>query len=71
MCCMALGEAAGTAAAMSIEKNVRLRDLDVAQLQRTLVANNVNIGQSFRTIASVADEGFIEQAYLEYNHTNG
>ena len=50
MCCMSLGEAAGTAAAMSIKEDVRLRDLDVAKLQNELVANGLNLGQKFRTV---------------------
>ena len=53
MCCMALGEAAGTAAALSLKENVTPRALDVATLQRTLVSNNVNIGQRFRKIPAL------------------
>ncbi len=52
MCCMALGEAAGTAAALSIKDNLSPRKLDVTRLQRTLAENNVNIGQRFREIAA-------------------
>lgn len=37
--CMAIGEAAGTAAALSIQKKIPLRDLDVRELQSTLEAN--------------------------------
>lgn len=55
MCCMALGEAAGTAAALSIKENVSPRKIDVAKLQQTLAANNVNIGQKFRQIPALKD----------------
>lgn len=55
MCCMALGEAAGTAAALSIKENTTPRKLDVEKLQRTLVDNNVNIGQKFREIPALKD----------------
>ena len=55
MCCMSLGEAAGTAAALSIKNNVKVRDVDVGELQRTLVKNGVNIGQRFRSIPSLAE----------------
>ena len=53
MCCISMGEAAGTAAAMSIEQNVRVRDLDVASLQRRLDENGLNIGQSYRDIPAL------------------
>lgn len=39
--CMVMGEAAGTAAALSIKKNVTCRELDVKELQQVLLANNV------------------------------
>ncbi len=55
MCCMALGEAAGTAAALSIKENVSPRKIDVAKLQQTLASNNVNIGQKFRQIPALKD----------------
>ena len=53
MCCMALGEAAGTAAALAVKNDVKVRAVDVGELQRTLVANGVNIGQRFRKIPSI------------------
>ena len=53
MCCISMGEAAGTAAAMSIEQDVRVRDLDVASLQRRLDENGLNIGQSYRDIPAL------------------
>ena len=38
---MALGEAAGKAAALSVKENVELRDLDVRKLQASLKAEGV------------------------------
>ena len=38
-CCLALGEAAGTAAALAVKEKVRVADVDVKQLQDTLVGN--------------------------------
>lgn len=54
MCCLTMGESAGTAAAMSLQDNVRPRDLDVRALQRRLDANGVNIGRKMRTIPNLA-----------------
>ena len=55
MCCMSLGEAAGTAAALAVKDGVKVRELDVAKLQRTLVSGGVNIGQRFRDIPALRD----------------
>ena len=63
MCCMALGEAAGTACALSIKENVSPRNIDVAKLQRTLVRNNCNIGQGFRKIPSLEEADYSEYDY--------
>jgi hypothetical protein len=40
---MAIGEAAGTAAALAAQGGVRPRDLDVALLQRTLIAQGAEL----------------------------
>ena len=53
MCCMAMGEAAGTAAAISVAQDVSLEDLTVAELQRVLVGKKCNIGQGYRKIPSL------------------
>ena len=53
MCCMSLGEAAGTACALAVKKGVKVRDIDVGELQMTLVENGVNIGQRFREIPAL------------------
>ena len=53
MCCMAMGEAAGTAAALSLAEGVALEDLNVAKLQRILVGKKCNIGQGYRKIPSL------------------
>ena len=53
MCCMMLGEAAGTAAALSLQENVTPRKLDIVKLQKTLASNNVNIGQEYRVVPNL------------------
>ena len=42
--CMVMGEAAGTAAALSLEAGVPVRRVDVPALQRRLVKQGVNLG---------------------------
>jgi hypothetical protein len=66
MCCMALGEAAGTACALAVKSGKKVRDIDVGELQRTLVANGVNIGQRFREIPALvgADVKSSEEKYV-------
>ncbi len=65
MCCMAMGEAAGNACAISLEDDVLVRDVNIAKLQRQLVANKCNIGQGYREIASLD-----KADYSEYNIIN-
>jgi FAD-dependent oxidoreductase family protein len=43
--CMAMGEAAGVAAAMALDAGVRVRDVDVTGLQRTLRAQGADPGE--------------------------
>ena len=43
MCCMSMGEAAGTAAALSLKDNVTVRNMDVKKLQETILANGGNL----------------------------
>jgi hypothetical protein len=45
-CCMLMGEAAATAAAICARLGVRPRDLDVRILQETLLANGVYLQRS-------------------------
>ncbi len=56
MACMNMGQAAGTAAALAIAEGIQPRRLDRIQLQQELLADNMNIGQSFRRIPGVAEE---------------
>ena len=42
--CMAMGEAAGVAAALALNQNVRVRDVDVATVQRALRAQGADPG---------------------------
>ena len=62
MCCMAMGEAAGNACALSLKENVELGDLNVSALQKILVANKCNIGQGFRKIPGLEDRDYSEFA---------
>lgn len=70
MCCMSLGEAAGTASALSVKANVTPRQLDVATLQRKLVENKCNIGQGYRKLPALDDADYSEYA-VEHKNYNG
>ena len=70
MCCMTLGEAAGTAAALSLKAGTTVRRIDVTALQRTLNANGVNLGQSFREIPALKGET-IPQTFTPLRSGNG
>ena len=65
MCCMSLGEAAGTAAALSLKENVTPRAVNVDELQRTLVKNGLNIGQGFRKLPALEALGNAD--YSDFN----
>jgi len=41
---MAMGEATGVAAALALDANVRVRDVDIAKLQRVLRAQGADPG---------------------------
>ncbi|MBQ2707349.1 MAG: FAD-dependent oxidoreductase, partial [Clostridia bacterium] len=56
MACFTMGEAAGTATAMSLAKGIAPRKLDRIELQRELIANGVNIGQQMRDIPGVTEK---------------
>jgi len=48
MCCMAMGEAAGLATAMSLKNDIFPRRIDVRQLQKSLLERGCDLGQEFR-----------------------
>ena len=50
LCCLAMGEAAGTAVCQSLARDIPVRQIDVKALQQELVANRCNIGQTMREI---------------------
>lgn len=54
-----IGEAAGTAAALSVRTDVQPRNLDVSLLQKTLIENGAEIGQG-RTTPSAAVRSYTE-----------
>jgi hypothetical protein len=57
MACMSMGEAAGTAAGISLQRNILLRKVDRLELQSELVANGMDIGQKFRAIPGLSVNG--------------
>jgi len=65
MCCLAMGEAAGTAAALSLKEGVNVRNVNVKDLQRILVAKKCNIGQGYRDIPSLEKGVDYSQYYIE------
>lgn len=70
MACFSMGEAAGTAAAISLAENITPRKVDRIKLQKELIANKVNLGQGFRKIQGLdhSDNDF-EDRYInpEFN----
>lgn len=56
MACLNMGEAAGIATALSLQKDIRPRDINRIELQRKLIEAKMNIGQSFRKIPGINDE---------------
>ena len=67
MCCMAMGEAAGTASALAVQENVKVGDVDIPKLQNILVANKGNIGQGYRKIPGLIDGDYSEFALKFHN----
>ncbi len=61
MACFSMGEAAGTATALSLAKDIMPRELDRIDVQRELIANNVNIGQNMREIPGIGDNDFVDK----------
>ena len=70
MCCMALGEAAGEAAALSLETGKDFKTLDVAELQRRLVKHDCNLGQGFRKLPALPDGDYGDSS-IDYVNNNG
>ena len=63
MACFTMGESAGTATCISLKNGITPRQVDRIELQRELIANNVNIGQGFRDIPDVTDKTDYTDAY--------
>lgn len=66
MACFTMGESAGTATCLSLKNGIAPRKVDRIELQRELIANNVNIGQGFRSIPGVTDRSCYEDAYSNH-----
>ena len=56
LCCLSMGEAAGTACALSLAQNVSPRKINVKALQSELIETGCNIGQSMREINGILSE---------------
>jgi len=50
MCCMSMGEAAGTACALSLQEGVNVRNVNVKKLQETILANGGNLYDPTRNV---------------------
>ena len=56
--CMNTGEAAGTAAAISLKHDIRMRDVDRVELQSALLDNGANLGHMYRIIPGLDKKYF-------------
>ena len=75
MCCMSMGEAAGTACALSLEQGVNVRNVDVKKLQETILANGGNLyepgrmvlpgGSKYKAESSKTSLNGLESVYME------
>ena len=69
MCCMSMGEAAGTACALSLEDGVTVRNVDVKKLQQIILANGGNLydftEQTTRKNESVKNRNGNESKFFE------
>ena len=63
MCCMTMGEAAGTAAALCLEQGADPAALSVPALQRELVRSGVNLGQAMRAIPGLSPAEAADDPY--------
>jgi hypothetical protein len=54
LCCLNMGQAAGTAAALSLKHNVPPRKIDRVELQQKLIADGCNLGQNERRIPGLS-----------------
>lgn len=53
--CLNMGQAAGTATALSLKQGIPPRKVDRIALQRQLLADGMNLGQTYRTIPGLPD----------------
>ena len=57
LCCLSMGEAAGTACCLSLDEGIPPRSIDVKKLQNELVNAGGNLGQTMREIPGLALQG--------------
>ncbi len=55
MACLTMGQAAGTATALSLRQDIPPRKLDRVELQTRLLADGLNLGQQYRAIPGVTE----------------
>lgn len=71
LCCLSMGEAAGTAACASIAQNTPLRKIDVTALQAELIGAGCNLGQSMRFIKDFSGISLdFDEAYQNPEHSS-
>lgn len=63
LACLNMGEAAGTAMAISLAENIPPRAVDVKALQAELIASGCNIGQNMRAIPGVDPNASFEDRH--------
>ena len=63
MACFTMGEAAGTATAISLKEGIAPRKVDRVRLQAELIASGVNIGQGFRKIPGLEGHEHFEEEF--------
>ena len=67
MCCMSMGEAAGTACAISLQDNVTVRNVDVKKLQKTILDNGGNLYEPTKLIVDGGKKYSMEHAKTKEN----
>jgi hypothetical protein len=55
LACLNMGEAAGTATALSLRHGIQPRRVDRVELQRELIGDGMNLGQDMRVIPGIED----------------
>lgn len=70
LCCLAMGEAAGVATAISLADDIAPRNINVKALQNELVATGCNIGQTMREINGVSGTALSHDERYPFSYKN-